>query len=104
MCFWGWNGQQIMKLRAADYETAGYAATGAYLGALVGRYANRIAGGQFAIDGQEYQLAVNNGRNHLHGGICGFDKKRWKPVAYEGSKSLTLRSVGSRWRMKGASR
>ena len=77
--------------RAEDYETAGYAATGAYLGALVGRYANRIAGGQFAIDGQEYQLAINNGRNHLHGGICGFDKKRWKPVAYDGSKSLTLR-------------
>ena len=42
-------------------------------------------------DGQEYQLATNNGRNHLHGGICGFDKKRWKPVAYDGCKSLTLR-------------
>ncbi len=54
-----------------------YLAGHPYFGALVGRYGNRIAGAQFALDGETYTLAVNNGNNALHGGLVGFDKKLW---------------------------
>ena len=75
-----------------DYAGVEYAATGAYLGALVGRYANRIADGRFTLEGREYQLAVNNGRNHLHGGVRGFDKQLWSKT-YFADNALVLRYV-----------
>ena len=60
------------------YDTlAGYVKGSPYFGALIGRYANRIAKGKFTLDGQTYTLFVNNGPNSLHGGKVGFDKKVW---------------------------
>src|SRR5262245_3348477 len=49
-----------------------------FFGSLVGRYGNRIAGGQFTLDGQVFSLPKNNGANTLHGGTRGFDKVLWK--------------------------
>ncbi len=58
----------------------------AYFGAIVGRFANRIAKGQFEVDGKRYQVGVNNGENSLHGGVEGFDKKRWTVVERSASQ------------------
>jgi aldose 1-epimerase len=54
-----------------------YRANPAHMGGIIGRYANRIAHGEFTLDGKQYPLAKNNGSNSLHGGIVGFDKVFW---------------------------
>ncbi|MFD6415396.1 aldose epimerase family protein [Streptomyces sp. NPDC060194] len=61
-----------------------------YLGAVVGRYANRIAGGAFTLDGWTYTLPQNNGANTLHGGYTGFDKRVWDAQAVADGVRLTL--------------
>ena len=60
-----------------------YLAKPVFWGQTVGRYANRIAGGRFALDGKTYRLPVNNGPNSLHGGGQGFDKVNWRIVSVE---------------------
>ena len=61
----------------------GYIADSNYFGALIGRYGNRIGKAQFSIEGKTYQLEVNDGENHLHGGFKGFDKKNWNATAFK---------------------
>ena len=67
-----------------------YIANSPYFGAIVGRYANRIAKGRFTLNGREYHLAVNNGKNSLHGGLKGFDKVVWEPGPIRDSSKAEL--------------
>ena len=70
-------------------DVAGYENNGGYLGALIGRFGNRIEKGRLVIDGETYRLFCNDRGNHLHGGQKGFDKKIWDYV-FEGSDGNTL--------------
>lgn len=82
-------GGTVMRLTAPDRHgcyadvvlghrtLADYLANDQYFGAIIGRYANRIAGARFPIDGVTYHLGQNSGRHSLHGGVCGFDKVLW---------------------------
>ena len=72
------NGEMTTDVALGYDSIADYEAHDKYMGAVVGRFANRIGSGKFILNEKEYDLAVNNGKNHLHGGISGFDKKVWK--------------------------
>jgi aldose 1-epimerase len=69
-------------------DLKGYLAASPYFGCIIGRYANRIAKGQFSLDGLTYQLATNDGPNHIHGGAKGFDKVIWKAEPFERLESV----------------
>lgn len=70
----------------------GYVSDKRYMGAVVGRVANRIARGHFVVEGKDYQLDINNGPNALHGGLRGFNKAIWSATAVEGGVQLSLTS------------
>ena len=70
----GTSGDIVLGFETIEKYEAGHP----YFGATVGRVGNRIAKGRFSLDGKEYTLAVNNGPNHLHGGLKGFDKVVWE--------------------------
>jgi aldose 1-epimerase len=73
------NGNRSSIIIGFD-SLSGYLQKPPYFGALVGRYGNRIGNAKFKLDGKEYKLAVNNGKNSLHGGLKGFDKVVWTPT------------------------
>ena len=67
-----------------------------YLSTLIGRWGNRICKGQFTLNGKDYQLAINNGPNHLHGGAKGFNAKVWD-ARQMGPRSLALHRISQLW-------
>ena len=69
----------------ADYEKHT-----SFFGALIGRYGNRIAKGKFSVGGTEYTLATNNGENHLHGGVKGYDRVAWTARAFTSAAGANL--------------
>ena len=76
-----------------SYLSEAYLSANPYFGAIIGRYGNRIAKGQFSLNGETYSLATNDGSNHLHGGDQGFDKVLWQaePFENDAGSGLVLR-------------
>merc|ERR1711915_152443 len=78
----------------AGYTSAPPRGKNPYMGAVVGRVANRIANGKFSLDGKEYELAKNNGPNALHGGLIGIDKVLWTSAVDDEKGTVTFSYVG----------
>jgi aldose 1-epimerase len=99
-------GARVVSLQTKDREgrmgdvALGYDALGpyvenanAYLGAIAGRFANRIAQGRFVLEGETVQTTINDGVNMLHGGVEGFDRRNWSAVAVPDGVEFTLVSA-----------
>lgn len=82
------NGAQADIVLGQD-NLAGWQAHGAYVGATCGRYGNRIADGRFTLDGRVVHVDQNEGAQHLHGGVAGFDLKVWE-IASHGADHVTF--------------
>ena len=82
---------EIANITLGCNDMDGYQACTAFLGSTVGRYANRIANGEFSIDSVPFQLAKNDGNNHLHGGESGFDKRIWDSQKLEQDGEVGVR-------------
>jgi len=89
----GQPGEVVLGFDTLDgYLSPEYAKSNPYFGALIGRYGNRIGKAAFTVDGKEYKLAANNGPNHLHGGVKGYDKVVWEAKPLRGEDpALELR-------------
>ena len=89
---------------ALGFDTLeGYTSQDKYMGAIVGRYANRIGGARFTLNGVEYRLAANDGPNSLHGGRAGFDKQVWSVSELSKNRvTLSLDSPGGQEGYPGA--
>ncbi len=74
-----------------NYLSPEYLGSYPYFGSICGRVCNRIADGKFTLEGKDYTLAVNNGPNHLHGGLVGFDKKVWTAEILEDTDNAGVR-------------
>jgi aldose 1-epimerase len=77
----------------AGYMSRRYLTNCPYFGSTIGRYANRIAGGRFTLDGAGHELPANNGPNTLHGGTAGFDKRVWSAEAAGGGVRMSYLSA-----------
>lgn len=96
-------GGRIVALRAPDRtgrvadialgcdDLDGYVKDRYHFGGIIGRYANRIAKGRFTLDGKTYRLAQNDGENHLHGGLQGFDRRVWQAEEVRGVRAVGVR-------------
>jgi aldose 1-epimerase len=82
LCIPGRDGKAVDVVLGYD-DAAQYEAGHDYLGATIGRVGNRIGGARFSLNGKEYALAKNDGENHLHGGLRGFDRRMWTMTASE---------------------
>ncbi len=80
----------MQNIVLAHEDLHAYETESGYLGALIGRYANRIAAGRFALDGQDYTLAINDEPNALHGGPNGFNRQVWKVTPHAEAAQAVL--------------
>ncbi len=74
-----------------NYMSEEYLGSYPYFGAIIGRCGNRIAKGHMEVEGKTYDMAVNNGPNHLHGGLVGFDKKLWDAESFENVEEIGVK-------------
>lgn len=77
--------------RLETYISDEYLNSYPYFGSIIGRFGNRIANGHLEIEGKSYKMAINNGPNHLHGGLAGFDKKLWEAESFEDADKVGVK-------------
>ncbi|QDU95321.1 aldose epimerase family protein [Lignipirellula cremea] len=82
---------KLKNITLGHDSLAGYEMKHPHYGSTIGRYGNRIAKGKFTINGQEYSLAINNGVNHLHGGLVAFDRVVWKSEPVETADAVGVK-------------
>lgn len=74
-----------------DYLSDEYLGSYPYFGAIIGRFGNRIAKGHLKIEGKVYEMAINNGPNHLHGGNTGFDRRLWNAETFKNDEKVGIK-------------